>query len=177
MIGRGLTAWCEGTPWQKEWMEWLEEDIIAQETGAEAAGEAGQPMVVQQAEVGSDFAAQRREAEELRELQLEGWTLWKEGRAERFRDQGHSGHWYEGEMKWLREDNAAWDTVWERKLSGRREKQVQQEDEVAAVATAVKAEGSRGAQRKRGRSGGGRQKKGRKAAQQKKRKVQLQRGV
>ena len=43
-----------GLPWQKEWMEWLEEDIAAQGTGAEAVGEAGQPMVVQQAEVGND---------------------------------------------------------------------------------------------------------------------------
>ena len=161
-------------------------------TGAEAAGEAGHPMVVQQAEVGSDFAAQRREAGEPRELELEGWTLWKEGRAERFRDQGHSGNWYEGTMKWLQKDNAAWDAVWERKMSGRRgkegeaslvstggvevsrlrigcrEKQVQQEDEVAAVATAVKAEGSRGAQRKRGGAvEGGRRREGKQRSRRK----------
>ena len=55
--GEGLCRYAQGhtgLPWQKEWMEWLEEDIAAQGTGAEAAGEAGQPMVVQQAEVGND---------------------------------------------------------------------------------------------------------------------------
>ena len=77
-------------------------------------------------------------------------------------------------MKWLRADDAAWDTVWERKLSGRREKQGQQEDEVEAVATVVEAEGSRGAQGKRGRSGGGQRTKGNAAGKHKKAKVQHQ---
>ena len=44
--------------------------------------------------------------------------------------------------------------------TGCREKQVQQEDEVKVLATAVEAEGSPGAQVKRGRSGGGKQGKG-----------------
>ena len=103
--------------------------------------------------------------------------LWKEGRAERFREGGHSGHWYLGDWKWLLEDTAAWAKIWEQRLSARREKQVLQGDEAAAVATAAKAEGSRGSQRKRERGDGGRQHKKQKAAQQKKRKVQPRRGV
>ena len=55
--------------------------------------------------------------------------------------------------------------------TGCREEQVQQEDEVKVVATAVTAEGSPGAQETRGRSGGGKQRKGRKAVQQKKAKA------
>ena len=48
-----------------------------------------------------------------RELELEGWRVWKAGRSERFRAQGHSGHWYEEEdLGWLREDYAAWKAVW-----------------------------------------------------------------
>ena len=146
-------------------------------TGAGPEGGAGQLRAAQQTGVGNDSTVLREEAEDAGQLEIEGWELWKEGRAERFRARGHSGHWYLGDPKWLQEDNAAWAKIWEQRLSARREKQVLQGDEAAAVATAAKAEGSRGSQRKRERSDGGRQQKKQKATQQKKRKVKPQMGV
>ena len=47
------------------------------------------------------------ELSELERFRREGWKLWNEGRAERFRAQGHSGKWNEGRM-WLQEDDADW---------------------------------------------------------------------
>ena len=103
-------------------------------TGAEAAGEAGQPMVVQQAEVGSDpegkgaaregfwigdwdFTSQWEEMHRQRER--DGWRGWKEGQHERYRAQGHKGPpWHKEWMEWLEEDTAAW----ERKQKDREER-------------------------------------------------------
>ena len=69
----------KGLPWQKEWMAWLETDIVAQETGATAAGEAAQPTGQGEGE-GSDMEG-TWPGEELkakgRELELEGWRVWK----------------------------------------------------------------------------------------------------
>ena len=108
-------------------MEWLEEDIAAQGTGAEAAREAGQPMVVQQADVGSEpegKGAGEGMCAKRRELKLEGWRAWKAGRIEKFRAQGHSGHWYGvRDPGWLRVDYAAWKAFWAQRQRDREGKE------------------------------------------------------
>ena len=86
------------------------EELSTEEEGTEEGpeGRAGQLRAAKQKGVGNNSTVLREEVEDAGALELEGWGLWKEGRAERFQEGGHSGHWYLGDQKWLLEDTTAW---------------------------------------------------------------------
>ena len=164
----------KGYWWQAETMDWVTEDDAAwkrKQSGRKGKeGEAGAEDAGTGAEVYILLAGRPRILEGLEWEVVAGDTA-EQGGAE----EGLGDSMKEAVLPRVSEECQAWkeaalvatgEMEVSRLRTGCREKQVQTEDEVQVVATAVEAEGSRGALGKRGRRGGGQRKRGRRGGGQ-----------